>query len=146
MLVIFDLDGTLSLSDHRDHLVRRDPPDWDAFYAACSDDEPNWPAIRVLRALARGDDHQVEVWTGRREDQRSATLEWFHRYGVPSWVELEMRPVGDRRPDVALKEQWLGRARARRRLPDLVFEDRDRVVAMWREAGVPCFQVAPGGF
>ena len=27
-----------------------------------------------------------------------------------------------------------------------VFEDRDRVVAMWRDAGVPCFQVAPGDF
>ena len=29
---------------------------------------------------------------------------------------------------------------------DLAFDDRDRVVAMWREEGVPCFQVAPGDF
>ncbi|WP_435575134.1 hypothetical protein [Burkholderia plantarii] len=27
-----------------------------------------------------------------------------------------------------------------------VFDDRDSVVAMWRDAGVTCFQVAPGEF
>ena len=27
-----------------------------------------------------------------------------------------------------------------------VFEDRDRMVKMWRAAGVPCFQVADGEF
>jgi hypothetical protein len=26
------------------------------------------------------------------------------------------------------------------------FDDRDRVVQMWRAAGVTCFQVAPGEF
>ena len=26
------------------------------------------------------------------------------------------------------------------------FDDRNRVVAMWRDAGIPCFQVAPGEF
>ena len=27
-----------------------------------------------------------------------------------------------------------------------VFDDRDKVVQMWRENGVPCFQVAKGDF
>ena len=26
------------------------------------------------------------------------------------------------------------------------YDDRDKVVAAWRAAGVPCFQVAPGDF
>jgi hypothetical protein len=30
--------------------------------------------------------------------------------------------------------------------PDLIFDDRDRVVAMWRSLGIPCFQVAKGDF
>jgi hypothetical protein len=27
-----------------------------------------------------------------------------------------------------------------------VFDDRDKVVKMWRDEGVACFQVAPGEF
>jgi hypothetical protein len=27
-----------------------------------------------------------------------------------------------------------------------VFDDRDKVVKMWRENGINCFQVAPGDF
>lgn len=26
------------------------------------------------------------------------------------------------------------------------YDDRDRVVVMWRAEGIPCFQVAPGDF
>jgi hypothetical protein len=32
------------------------------------------------------------------------------------------------------------------RKPDLIFEDRASVVAMWRSQGVVCAQVAPGDF
>jgi len=28
----------------------------------------------------------------------------------------------------------------------MVFDDRDKVVNMWRENGIPCLQVAPGNF
>jgi hypothetical protein len=30
--------------------------------------------------------------------------------------------------------------------PSMVFDDRDQVVAMRRQRGVPCAQVAPGNF
>jgi len=30
--------------------------------------------------------------------------------------------------------------------PSVVFDDRDRVVKMWRENGIRCFQVAEGNF
>lgn len=30
--------------------------------------------------------------------------------------------------------------------PIMAFDDRDRVVKMWRDAGIPCAQVAPGDF
>jgi hypothetical protein len=31
-------------------------------------------------------------------------------------------------------------------LPIMAFDDRARVVKMWRDNGVPCCQVAPGDF
>ena len=30
--------------------------------------------------------------------------------------------------------------------PDMVFDDRNQVVDMWRANGIPCLQVAPGNF
>ena len=30
--------------------------------------------------------------------------------------------------------------------PDAVYDDRNKVVAMWREEGIQCFQVALGDF
>lgn len=50
-------------------------------------------------------------------------------------------------PDEKLKRLWLNEmSQADRSRLTAVFDDRDKVVAMWREAGVPCFQVAPGEF
>jgi hypothetical protein len=48
---------------------------------------------------------------------------------------------------MALKKQWLDSMLVddRQRLV-AVFDDRSSVVKMWRDAGVPCFQVAPGEF
>jgi hypothetical protein len=60
-----------------------------------------------------------------------------------------MRPAtggGMFTPDDILKEAWL-----REQFPDknnilCVYDDRDKVVAMWRRNGISCFQVAPGDF
>jgi len=37
MFVIFDLDGTLALNEHRQHFVQREvgKKDWRSFFAAC---------------------------------------------------------------------------------------------------------------
>jgi hypothetical protein len=58
-----------------------------------------------------------------------------------------MRKAGDFTPDEQLKATWLSEIEPPeyKRLT-AVFDDRDKVVAMWRAAGVPCFQVAPGAF
>lgn len=53
----------------------------------------------------------------------------------------------DHTPDDKLKKRWLDEMHwdDRSRIV-AVFEDRARVVAMWRAAGIPCFQVADGDF
>ena len=58
-----------------------------------------------------------------------------------------MRRAGDFTPDEVLKRKWyeeLGSHDKARLVA--VFDDRDKVVAMWRSIGVACFQVAPGKF
>lgn len=142
MFVVFDLDGTLADIEHRAHLIRgTTEPDWPGFYRACVHDKPITPAIQVLLALAR-DGHRVEVWSGRSNEVLGETLTWLDDQRVRVPYTLRMRQEGDHRADHLVKAEWI----TKHGRPDLVFEDRDQVVQMWRAAGVPCFQVAPGGF
>ena len=152
-LYIFDLDGTLALHHHRLHFIAPEggKKDWDAFNAACVDDEPNVSVIDLMSALL-SDGAEVWVWTGRSRVVWDETVEWLAGYtGLrPHNLEcgdLRMRDEHDRRPDYMVKREWLDSLPLdqRERLV-AVFEDRDRVVEMWRTAGVPCFQVARGDF
>lgn len=175
-LYIFDLDGTLALIEHRRHLVEfrdcsqchgcgeapgvpscdacggtgRIKPSWPAFFAACVNDEPNWPVISTMMTLIRAG-ADVRIWSGRSSAVMNETIEWLQRY-VSDDVDLDelqlvMRMEGDFTPDEELKAGWLAAMTEydRRRLV-AVFDDRDKVVEMWRSRGVACFQVAPGAF
>lgn len=152
-LYIFDLDGTLALIDHRRHLVEGKKKDWPAFYAACVDDAPNLPVINTFKAIRKG--AEVWIWSGRSDEVREQTLAWLYRYGLihAFWNPLRapeafrMRKAGDYQPDDKLKFGWLAEMEPpeRNRLT-ATFDDRDRIVKMWRGNGVTCFQVAPGDF
>lgn len=127
--------------------------DWPAFFTACVRDDPNWPVIQTLHQLIRSG-ADVQIWSGRSAVVMNETLAWLHahvftdpkRYD-PDKVQLVMRVEGDFTPDEQLKAGWLDALSSidRQRLVG-VFDDRDKVVAMWRSKGVACFQVAPGEF
>ncbi len=147
-LYIFDLDGTLALIEHRLPLLESGDRDrWDRFHAACEHDPPNRPVIATMEALRRSG-ADIWIFSGRNGSTRETTIVWLCKHTSFTREELEltlhMRAVDDYTEDINLKRLWLERTlqEDRDRLV-AVFEDRDRVVAMWRAAGVPCFQVAP---
>lgn len=148
MFVVFDLDGTLADCTHRLHHIQlpetpeHDWPgqDWQAFNAATIDDSPITPFHEVAQALIAAG-HRVEIWTGRSDHSRADTEAWLTTHGLAG-VPVRMRPGSDNTADHRLKVQWLA-AHGR---PDLIFEDRARVVKMWRDEGIICAQVAPGDF
>lgn len=151
-LYIFDLDGTLALTGHRSYLLRDDRPDkWRRFFSACEWDQPNEPVIRTMEAL-RITGAEVWIFSGRSDEVREQTVAWLERhtsfmaYQLVTPV-LRMRAEGDYTPDDDLKRQWWESlpAHDRDRLV-AVYDDRDKVVSMWRSMGVACFQVAPGKF
>jgi phosphoserine phosphatase len=144
-LIIFDLDGTLALDYHRASFLRQTPKDWTSYFALCHLDFPNHPLVSTYRALL-ADGHFVEIWTGRAGEYRAQTEEWIKSHLGPVPDRLRMRPVGDRMDDNELKRSWLAEARSAGDQVVLVFEDRRRVVEMWREEGVLCAQVAEGNF
>lgn len=150
-LYIFDLDGTLADGTHRNVFIEKiDPPNWRMYYAQCGSDTPIKPTIGLMRLLQRTG---AEVWivTGRSDEVRRETQSWLiHHtsfYAYEDDDKLIMRPAGEQKPDVEWKQEILDNmlVNDRERLV-AVFEDRTRVVKMWRANGIQCYQVAEGDF
>lgn len=141
MKVIFDLDGTIADISHRTHFVRGGNKDWESFFAGCVADAPNAPVIAAFNAhLEAG--HTVEIWSARSDIVRHETEAWLEMAaGIDPVYLTRMRSAGDNTPDVVLKRYWLNQLHGAER-PDIVYDDRQRVVDMWREEGIACFQVA----
>lgn len=150
-LYIFDLDGTLCDCERRKHHLANeaDPDRWRKFYAACGLDSPILAVLATMRRLAVFAD--IWFWSGRSDEVRDLTIRWLMDYTDMDRIDvgnaLRMRAAADHRPDDVLKAEWLASmSPADRERLVAVFEDRARVVAMWRAAGIPCFQVAAGDF
>lgn len=146
--VIFDFDGTLALIDHRRHwLDKEQHPElnsderWRGFFAACVDDLPNYPVIRMLQEL--WGKFRIVILSGRSDEVREQSEAWLLRHGI-RYDEFRMRAAGDHTVDEELKRAWL--AEMNKDEIFAVFDDRDKVVAMWRAEGLTCFQVAAGNF
>ena len=146
--VIFDLDGTLALIEKRRALADKGngKMNWKTFFAPenIQLDEPNVPVIEMAKMI-KAQGHSVVIFSGRDSISRAETIAWLNKFGVPFDV-LKMRPEGTFTPDNVLKQNWLDQL-----FPDTdtilcVFDDRDKVVKMWRDNGLSCFQVAPGNF
>lgn len=188
-IIIFDLDGTLALINHRKHLVEKNvayerwlnlqtterleqlseyskkvlpsritemflnetgwKPEWDKFYELCDHDLPNDTVIQLYKMFTIDISHDwsVYIFSGRSEVVRQKTTQWLRKYGIfgMDTSSLFMRPKDDFTPDDELKKKWLEQIGGAQRV-FCVFDDRDKVVEMWRSMGITCFQVAPGNF
>lgn len=139
---VFDLDGTLADCEHRVKAHLTGPQkDWRAFFAACPGDTVIPHVRALLWALWHGG-HRVEIWSGRSDEVRAETEAWLAANSMRKSLLTKMRKAGDHRPDDVVKAEFLDPAAP----PDVIFDDRARVVKMWRAKGIPCFQVADGDF
>ncbi|RJG46527.1 AAA family ATPase [Mesorhizobium sp. DCY119] len=137
MFVIFDLDGTIADIGHRVHHVRGGKKDWAAFFRECVFDRGVSHVIETFHAHLRAG-HKVRIWSARSDVVRAETENWLSDMGIDPCYLQHMRAAGDSTPDAVLKRYWLSQEHGR---PDLVYDDRQRVVDMWRAEGIPCFQV-----
>jgi uncharacterized HAD superfamily protein len=149
---VFDIDGTIADCSHRIHHISEEfddfrmkrKKDWDAFFAACHADAPIFHIIGLVTTLHDADQSIVYV-SGRSDQCRDATEAWLREHGLPD-APLYMRKAGDHRPDDIVKGELLDQLLADGHKPIMAFDDRNRVVKMWRERGIPCAQVAEGDF
>lgn len=135
-VIICDIDGTAA------KMTGRSPYD----YTKVSSDVPNEP-VRTVLCMLHKCGYKVLYVSGREGSAqvRQDTEHWLLRHSFPRGP-LYMRPEGDYRPDDVVKMEIYEDDIA----PDydvfVVFDDRNRVVDMWRDLGLTCFQVAEGDF
>lgn len=133
--VICDLDGTLALTGGRRNV-------YDA--STCDLDDVN-PAVFNLLALYKESGTQIIYMSGREEKYREPTLRFLDRNGCPDGPLL-MRPTGDTRTDWIVKSELFDANIRGNWYVDIILDDRDQVVQMWRARGLTCLQVANGDF
>lgn len=169
--VIVDLDGTLALDHHRNHLLHIPCPEtgdislteqgrnshenckkchgagkwhnWTEYFDLCHKDSPNYPVVYLVRLL-KSMGHPVFILSGRSDVAKEKTLAWLD-VNLIAYDEIKLRPAMCRTDDDELKIRW-GQELSPPDQTLFVLEDRSRVVAAWRNAGYTCLQVAPGTF
>lgn len=139
---IFDIDGTLADITHRLHYIEKTPKDWNNFFADCESDKPIEHMVRLCRALL--DQTSIVFVSGRSDQVRQETERWLASHDL--YGSVYMRTAGDYKPDDLLKIELLAAMRADGWEPIMAFDDRNRVVKAWRDAGIPCAQVVDGDY
>jgi phosphatidate phosphatase APP1 len=139
---VFDIDGTIADCQHRIHHI--EAKDWRSFFAACGSDAPIPHIIGLAQDLYRSGRCVIYV-SGRSDECSFETESWLDTHKLPVGP-VYMRKAGDHRPDNIVKGELLDKVMADGYRPIMAFDDRNQVVKMWRERGVPCAQVAEGDF
>ncbi|WP_406390189.1 hypothetical protein [Streptomyces sp. NBC_00887] len=119
-LAVFDLDGTLADSGHRQHFLEGARRDWGGFFAAAVDDPPLEEGVSL--ALSSAEECEIVYLTGRPERCRRDTLAWLEQQGLPRG-HVHMRRNDDRRPARRTKVEILKRLGREREVRVLVDDD-----------------------
>ena len=130
---IFDIDGTLAKFNGRGPFE----------YGKVLTDDMNTPVCDIFDMIFNHKKVMI-VCSGRPESCREDTEAWLKKFAI-TYDHLYMRATGDDRNDAIVKREFLDDI-VKKYYVRAVFDDRDRVVKMWRDAGLTCLQVAPGDF
>ena len=132
--LIVDVDGTLA---HNNPDNPRDPYDGSRAHEDLGDET----LVEMLNGLAYH--YYICIVTGRGLRHRQVTEEWLYNHCVP-YDHLWTRPDNDTSvPDAWVKYQ-IAKEIAKTHKIVGVFDDRERVVDMWRAAGIKTFDVGQG--
>lgn len=134
-VVIFDIDGTLShVNGKRDYF------DWDKV----DRDDLDTIVFDAYKAY-KDAGNKIYVVTGRSEEAREKTELWLDFYGI-TYEKLLMRKADDYRPDNIVKMEIFNTHIKGKCNVKVIFEDRQKIINMWRNLGLKVFQVSKGDY
>lgn len=132
--VMIDIDGTLALH------VARGPYEMEK----CETDAVNIAVAEQIDAWLN-EGLKIILLSGRNEDFRPQTERWLYANGV-EYSHLFMRASEDSRPDYVVKYELFDKHVRHRFNVKVSLDDRNQVVAVWRQVGLPTWQVNYGNF
>ena len=138
--IIVDIDGTVATHYDSDGVQTREHHD----YSLVGTDLPVQPIIDLVR-MYFDNGFTIIFVSGRMDHCRKDTIQWLVDHDVPM-DEIFMRRSKDFRPDNEIKQEIYDEKILDKFNIEIVLDDRDRVVDMWRENGLQVLQVAEGDF
>jgi acid phosphatase class B len=147
--LVCDLDGTIADNKNRQQYLRNGPKNWKAYNAAMADDGVYWDIVNLVQMYH--DAGWTIVFVTAREGSpkiKEMTMDWLTNKAkvIHLGDKVVFRGDKDYRDDSVVKKEILDTLRSEGYDVQIALDDRDRVVAMWRENGVRCLQVQPGEF
>lgn len=134
--IIVDIDGTLA------HMHNRSPFDETKVLEDYGDTEVILSVLAEKQYLGR----KVIIMSGRHETCREDTLKWLKHFLIPCDLLLMRGALDNRGDDVVKYELYMQHVHNKYNVQK-VFDDRNRVVDMWRTLlGLKVYQVAEGNF
>lgn len=133
-IVLCDIDGTVANIDHRLHYVKDGNKDWDSFFSEVKHDTFRQDIWEQVKATAYDNSAQVVFLSGRSDVCREDTEDWLE-WHIGELPFVLMRREFDRRPDTEVKEDMFNWHFKDYNIVK-VFDDRPRLVKMWRDKGL----------
>lgn len=137
--IIFDIDGTLAIHNNRNAYD----------LSRVLEDSCNESVAYINRMLKKtfhiNDNLKIIIFSGREDVCKEDIEKWLSINNI-SYDHLYMRKMNDTRKDTIIKEEMYNTYIKDKYNLISVFDDRDSVVAKWREMGITCFQVNYGDF
>jgi predicted kinase len=133
--IIADIDGTLALNESGRSYFDS---------TRVIEDSVNVPVADVVRDYkAKG--VTILVLSGRKDDSKEDSETWLKCNNIP-YDQILMRATEDSRSDdITKREIYENQIKGKYNVL-FVLDDRQKVVNMWRELGLSCFQVNEGNF
>ena len=133
--IICDLDGTMCIHNGRGPFE----------YNKCDTDLLNEAVAKIVRSYHNHTHGSIIYMSGREDFCREKSIAWLTKHNLFNGL-LYMRPTGDHRKDVVIKKELFDKHVKDQYFIDFCLDDRDGIVKLWRDMGLPCMQVNYGNF
>lgn len=148
-VIISDLDGTIADCSHRLKYAKGDTKDWNRFFAGISEDTPRKEVMEDIVKMAvtsqqkNGKFPKIILVSARPEDYRESTVAWLEKHFPYKYETLIMREANDKRDDTEVKSEIHKKYLSKLNIL-AVFDDRPKVIRMWRGLGLNVVDVGSG--
>jgi phosphoglycolate phosphatase-like HAD superfamily hydrolase len=145
MILLVDIDHTMSDARWRDPVLLERPVDWDRYHTLSIQDKPIKGVVALVNSLGIAGWYVIAL-TARPSRWRKITLEWMGAVGVRV-DEILMRDDDDFRSSPELKHELLKNYTTHNVDPDnvvMIIDDREDVALFFKALGYTVLQVHAG--